>query len=772
MEETDILIAAHELATYGFSLIPVEYGGKRPTIYWKDYQTHRASDEDLQSWFAYGTNLNIGIVTGKISGVIVIDADSTDAVEWCEANLPPTPTVQTAQGRHYYVKFAPGIKNTVNIGGLKLDIRAEGGYVVAPPSVHKTGITYSWVDGKDLGCLPLANFPLELLTIPAKEKSSTTGSPGQYGQVALSRELAELRMVDKGERNNRLNQASFSLGQLIAGEELDKRQVETALFDVAMSIGLTKNEAIKTIQSGLKAGSTEPRMAPEAIRCKTQIATSSIAVSSSNEITYEDIFQAASQRQEGATALFIRLYRRQLCYDHAAGIWYTWEGHNWKQDTVGNHLTALNRVATLFADGATHCNREIISLRQAMTEAIEEEQEDIKQKIKKLQSNQKACKIQSKNLNSLSYRKQVVEFAAQGSNSLGISGEEWDLHPWLLSCPNGVVDLRTGSIRPGRPQDYIKTACPTPYNSDAPAEVWLKTLDEIFGGDLELVAFVHRFIGMALVGEPLEHVIGVWHGAGRNGKDTILQVISSILGTLAGPVQSELLLDQGRSRSSAGPSADIMALRGRRIAWASETNEGRRLDAGRVKLLTGGGDLVGRAPFGKREITFSQSHTLFLLTNSKPHVDAGDYALWKRLYLIPFNMAFVDDPQVPNERKADKYLIGKLKEEAPGILAWLVQGCQEWQRQGLNPPEIVKKATNNYRDEEDLLLQFIEDCCKVLPIAEVRASELYQSYHNWCAYNALKPISSTAFGRKMGERFEKRRTTKGVFYFGLGLLAM
>ena len=136
-----------------------------------------------------------------------------------------------------------------------------------------------------------------------------------------------------------------------------------------------------------------------------------------------------------------------------------------------------------------------------------------------------------------------------------------------------------------------------------------------------------------------------------------------------------------------------MALRGRRIAWASETNEGRRLDSGRVKLLTGGGFLVGRAPFGKREIAFPQSHTLFLLTNSKPHAPSEDYALWKRLKLLPFAVSFVDDPREPNERKADKGLVDKLKGEAPGVLAWLVRGCLEWQRRELDPPEIVQAAT-------------------------------------------------------------------------------
>lgn len=144
--------------------------------------------------------------------------------------------------------------------------------------------------------------------------------------------------------------------------------------------------------------------------------------------------------------------------------------------------------------------------------------------------------------------------------------------------------------------------------------------------------------------------------------------------------------------------------------------------------MTGGGELVGRAPYGKYEITFPQSHTLFLLTNSKPHAPADDYALWKRLLLIPFAMSFVENPQAANERKADKHLIEKLKEEKEGILNWAVQGCLQWHEHGLETPAAVEQATQQYRNEEDILQQFIEEACVSGCSHEVRASELYQHY--------------------------------------------
>lgn len=491
-----------------------------------------------------------------------------------------------------------------------------------------------------------------------------------------------------------------------------------------------------------------------------------------SSISDEDIFKAAFEGQKGAASLFIRLHKDRFCFDHASGIWYTWKSHYWEREPLGEPLKAVDSVAELFRGAGARCKGEIIILGQSAKSGDADKDAELKANIEKLQSRQKACSSQVSNLNSLGYRKQVIEFSAQGPDSLGITGEEWDMHPWFLPCANGVVDLKTGEMRSGAPEDYLKTIAPTPYIPDAPCTRWEQTLREILDGNADLVFFLHRLLGSAIVGAAIEHILPVFHGLGRNGKDTILEGIGYVLGDLAGPVQAELLLDQGRTRSSSGPSADIMALRGRRIAWASETNEGRRLDSGRVKLLTGGGALVGRPPFGRREISFPQAHTLFLLTNAKPHVNADDYALWKRLHLVPFGIAFVDNPQAPNERQKMPHMAEKLKAEASGILAWLVRGCLEWQRQGLNPPAIVKAATDDYRDGEDLLLRFVEDCCEVHHDGEVGAALLYQEYKNWASAMSLKPMSGTAFGRKMGERYTKAHTRLGGFYTGLKLAAV
>lgn len=258
------MTGAAELIARGFSVIPAGRD-KKPLIQWGEYQTRRASEDEVRSWDANGAH-NIGIVTGSISGLAVIDADSREVVTWCEANLPLTPAVETARGRHYYFKFRPGLKNSVAVNGLKLDIRGEGGYVIGPGSVHETGVIYSWLEGRSLDDLPLAEFPSELFTKQSDKAKPSTTTPGKYGQAALASELSHLAGASEGTRNNALNEVAFSLGQLVSGGELDRGPVEAALIGTALSIGLSEAEARATIRSGLEAGSRDPRTAPESGR--------------------------------------------------------------------------------------------------------------------------------------------------------------------------------------------------------------------------------------------------------------------------------------------------------------------------------------------------------------------------------------------------------------------------------------------------------------------------------------------------------------------------
>ena len=196
---TNRLKAALEYIDQGFSVIPCGVD-KKPLTLWTEYQNRRATETEVRGWFQRWPDMNIGIVTGTISGLAAIDADSPAAVKWCEENLSKTPTVTTGRGRHYYCRYIPGVRNQVDINGLKLDLRGSAGYIIAPPSIHESGVIYEWVKGKELEALPLAELPDIVL------------AKGLRGKTPVKKLLGG---VSEGARNDSLTRIAgtfFALG--------------------------------------------------------------------------------------------------------------------------------------------------------------------------------------------------------------------------------------------------------------------------------------------------------------------------------------------------------------------------------------------------------------------------------------------------------------------------------------------------------------------------------------------------------------------------------
>ena len=287
----------------------------------------------------------------------------------------------------------------------------------------------------------------------------------------------------------------------------------------------------------------------------------------------------------------------------------------------------------------------------------------------------------------------------------------------------------------------------------------------------ETIKYVQRLLGYSLLGKVREHILIILVGEGRNGKGTVLQIIAHVLGPYAGAVKSSLLLDQGRLKSSSAPNPDILDLRGKRFVWAAETNKDSRIDPGMVKWLTGDDILVGRPLYGRDEIRFCPSHTLFLMTNDKPKIpDAdSDFAFWQRIQVLTFTESFIDEPQNHNHHKVDKDLPEKLKKEAEGILAWMVRGCLAYQREGLNPPQKIKDAVNDYRKEEYDLPEFIENCCELGPNFRVSADVLYDAYCRWAKSSDCSQITQKAFGEKMKKMNFDKKSSNGIKYLGIRL---
>lgn len=375
-------------------------------------------------------------------------------------------------------------------------------------------------------------------------------------------------------------------------------------------------------------------------------------------------------------------------------------------------------------------------------------------------------------------RKKILNCARSNSRPLTVHPKQLDQEPWLLPCANAVVDLRTGVARPGRPDDFLTRASERDWVSiDEPCVEWEKFLLSILGGNQEVVDFLQRVLGYTTTGLNVERLFLVLFGKhGQNGKGTLLEILYYVLGRLSGPIQTEMLMSQKFAKSSSGPSPDLMALKGKRLAWASESEEGQSFAAGRIKYFSGGDPIVGRGLNDKAQTTFMPSHVLFLLTNCLPHAPAHDEPFWTRINVIDFPLSFLRrKPKEAHERQADPELLDKLKSESSGILAWLVRGCLAWQKHGLAPPEKVLNDSLKYRRTEDDLQDFVEQCCKVDkedPKLREPAAAMYGRYKAWWAdQSPARPMSSKKFGDIMSRKgFERMKSNGKMQYIGIRIL--
>lgn len=275
-----------------------------------------------------------------------------------------------------------------------------------------------------------------------------------------------------------------------------------------------------------------------------------------------------------------------------------------------------------------------------------------------------------------------------------------------------------------------------------------------------MIDFVHRALGYSATGDTSEQVLFINYGGGANGKGTHQTMDREALGPYAYNAPFSTIEMKGRQSQT----FDLADLAGRRFVTASETNESARLNEARVKALTGEDPITARHAYANFE-TYAPVLKLWLSVNHLPQVDDDSFAFWRRVRLMPFTKRF-------EGKSCDPALKDKLRAELPGILAWIVRGCLEWQARGLAPPPQVQAATERYREDSDMLSAFIADRCLVRPDVSVVASALYREYQDWAKAEGIKDreqLSAAAFGTRVGQRFERRHSKRGRIYFGIAL---
>jgi putative DNA primase/helicase len=358
-------------------------------------------------------------------------------------------------------------------------------------------------------------------------------------------------------------------------------------------------------------------------------------------------------------------------------------------------------------------------------------------------------------------RLEAMIWGAARQEGIPMMPEDLDRDPWALNCLNGTLDLRSGQLRNHDPEDFISKIVPIRYDPSAECPLWEQTL-RLFLIDPDVIAFWQRLCGYALTGVVRDHMLPIAWGKGQNGKSTILGTLLDVLGPdYAMKCSPEFLMEK---KGDSHPT-ERAALFGKRFVLAIETAEGARINETLIKELTGN-DRISARRMREDVWEFNPTHKVFLGTNHKPQVRGTDLAIWRRLKLIPFTYTMP---------KADAQLDmpERLRAEFPGILAWMVRGCLDWQAHGIAEPESVVVATNQYRDDEDVFGQFISEHCSIGQDYRSRSSVLHAKYTEWAKVSNYYPENAKRFKARLLSEVQGVRevANNGIWFHGIGLKA-
>jgi putative DNA primase/helicase len=336
----------------------------------------------------------------------------------------------------------------------------------------------------------------------------------------------------------------------------------------------------------------------------------------------------------------------------------------------------------------------------------------------------------------------------------------FDADPFALNVMNGILDLRTGRLKPHDPRALCTKLAPVHFDPNASAPRFLQFLHRIFNGNAGLISFVQQWLGYCVTGDNNQQILAIFHGEGANGKSTLLAVVVALLGDYAGIAPDSLLTV---SKQHQHPT-DLAGLRELRLVVASETEGNGKLRIELIKRMTGEEMLVARL-MRQDFCTFKRTFKILLQTNHRPRVNDDGEAVWRRLRLIPFNVV------IP-ESERDAALSDKLKAESSGILNWLLEGCLAVLANGLTCPPEVMEATRLYREESDGIGEWLSECCLKNSRKDFTSTaDLRRSYEAWCQEQGDLPVT----GKTMAERLRKWNCVPGKRagvrgWFGLQLV--
>jgi putative DNA primase/helicase len=683
--------AALKYADRGWYVLPVKAGGKNPLTAHGCNDATRDS-EIIKEWGSKWPSANVGILTGRHSGLVVLDIDpghgGTHGLKQLidqHGILHDTLTCLTGGGGFHHYFAHPGdrlIKNATKLAGAPgVDLRGDGGYVVAPPSIHSSGHIYRWENANDADASLIAPLPDWLAKLSTRQ---STAEPVRIEGRAIIREHV---------RNDTL----FRLGCSMRGKGLSPGAIEAAL--------LKHN-----------AECCEPPLQANEV---TRIARS--------VLTYPEGGLGPDRHLTdfGNARRLVLQHGRDMRFVRTLSDWLFFDARRWAKDETGE--VARRAKATV---------RSIYG--EAEREADPENRKDIAKHARRSES---AGAIRA-----------MMELAST-EPEIAASSIDFDRDPWVLNVLNGTIDLRTGTLKRHTREGLLRNLAPVDFDPNAWCPVFEGFTTRIFP-DSELRAFVQRAMGYTLVGEPSEGKLFLAHGPTASGKTTLLEASKAMLGDYARTASFDTFLAR---RDTGRPRPDLARLAGARLVTSSEVEPNQRLAEGLIKSITGGDLLTARFLY-RRETEFVPQFTLWLAANDVPRARDDDDALWRRIERVPFNVSIPEGERDP----AVKARLCRSPDSRAAILAWAVRGCLDWQAGGLQVPVSVRDSTASYRECQNPVLDFVDDCCETEEGVWTPTRMLYAAYLQWARDRRVPALSVKGFTGALARMgFQPHQETKG-----------
>ncbi len=786
---TDLHNAAMDAQAHGLCVLPASNDGtKRPAVPWKKYQTAPPPPEQVEAWFTRGNHQGLGFVCGAVSGNLeLFELEGRAIAEGMAAELSE---LADASGlgelwqrvRNGYTELTPGggvhilyrvdgavagntklARRPATVDELRADpqdkvkvlaeTRGEGGWVVVAPSggtTHPTGKPWVLVAGGP-SSIPTLTVeerdalhhlagafdqmptgpaePARLFTQPAPAYDDNGVPPGTdynerttWDEILTPRGWTKLYTDSRGVtywcrpgkrmgisattgRNGADNLWVFSTSTEFQAE----RPYDRFGAYAHLEHGGDHSAAAKALAAAGYGQRPEPaRPLPPVPIVHGNLATV-------HQLQPEDaprlqvVAESTHQHSDDRNALdLINRFGDHIRYVPDRGRWLAWDGARWLWCETGGGV--VREYAKRVARSLPEQDKADARYKQRSLTAV--------------------------GLNG------ALSFA-QTDDRVVVPFDDLDAHPWELNTPSGIVDLKTGQLRPAdasRLHTRVTLCAPDP---GADLTRWHQFLDDTFGQDHELIAYLQRLVGYSATGYIGPHVLPFAFGSGGNGKGVFLETLQAVLGSYATTAPSGFLA----STVYPAHETEIARLAGARMVLCSETNEGIQFDEARVKQLTGGDSIT--AKFMRQDhFTFKPTHHLWLMANHRPAVRSGGRAFWRRMRLIPF------EHQVPEDRMVDDLQGILAHDHGPALMAWIVQGAAEFAKHGLMEPDSVKAATDEYERDQDTIARFVEECCRIGGGDNVtqKVGRVRDAYERWCAAEGEEPVSAKKLTQELNRR--------------------